>query len=96
MTLYWAKAVNLCVTYCFERYLFINVSEGTSGSEILVRDLTQPNSKFITLFKGFDNNYNVVDNIGDRILALTDFSAPRYRLVLVDPLNADAKISFEN
>jgi prolyl oligopeptidase len=74
-----------------ERYLFINVSEGTSGSEILVRDLTQPNSKFITLFKGFDNNYNVVDNIGDRILALTDFSAPRYRLVLVDPLNSDAK-----
>jgi prolyl oligopeptidase len=74
-----------------ERYLFINVSEGTSGAEILVRDLTQPNSKFITLFKGFDNNYNVIDNIGDRILALTDFSAPRYRLVLVDPLNADAK-----
>ncbi len=74
-----------------ERYLFINVSEGTSGSEILVRDLTQPNSKFITLFNGFDNNYNVVDNIGDRILALTDFSAPRYRLVLVDPLNSDAK-----
>jgi prolyl oligopeptidase len=74
-----------------ERYLFINVSEGTSGAEILVRDLTQPNSKFITLFKGFDNNYNIVDNIGDRILALTDFSAPRYRLVLVDPLNADAK-----
>jgi len=74
-----------------ERYLFINVSEGTSGAEILVRDLTQPNSKFNTLFKGFDNNYNVIDNIGDRILALTDFSAPRYRLVLVDPLNADAK-----
>jgi prolyl oligopeptidase len=74
-----------------ERYLIINVSEGTSGSEVLVCNLTQPNSKFITLFKGFDNNYNIVDNIGDRILALTDFSAPRYRLVLVDPLNADAK-----
>lgn len=74
-----------------ERYLFINVSEGTSGSEILVRDLTQPNAKFITLFKGFDNNYNVVDNIGDKILALTDFGAPRYRLVLVDPLNPESK-----
>jgi len=74
-----------------ERYLFINVSEGTSGSEILVRDLTQANTVFTTLFKGFKNNYNVVDNIDDKILAITDFDAPSYRLVLVDPLNPDAK-----
>lgn len=74
-----------------ERYLFINVSEGTSGSEILVRDLTQPNAKFITMFKGFENNYSIIDNVGDRILALTDFDAPRYRLVSVDPLNPESK-----
>jgi prolyl oligopeptidase len=74
-----------------ERYLFINVSEGTSGSEILVRDLTQPNTVFTTLFKGFENNYNIIDNSGDKILALTDLDAPRYRLVLVDPLNPDSK-----
>jgi len=74
-----------------ERYLIVNVSEGTSGSEILVRDLTQPNTKFITVFKGFENNYSVIDNVGDRILALTDFGAPRYRLVSVDPLNPESK-----
>jgi len=74
-----------------ERYLYINVSEGTSGSEILVCNLTQPNCKFITLFKGFENNYSIIDNIGDRILALTDFGAPRYRLVSVDPLNPESK-----
>lgn len=74
-----------------ERYLIVNVSEGTSGSEILVRDLTQSSGKFITVFKGFENNYNVIDNVGDRILALTDFGAPRYRLVSVDPLNPESK-----
>ena len=74
-----------------ERYLIVNVSEGTSGSEILVRDLTQPNAEFITVFKGFENNYSIIDNVGDRILALTDFGAPRYRLVLVDPLNPESK-----
>lgn len=74
-----------------ERYLFINVSEGTSGSEILLRDLTQPNNVFTTLFNGFENNYNIIDNSGDKILALTDLDAPSYRLVLVDPLNPDSK-----
>ena len=74
-----------------ERYLYINVSEGTSGSEILVRDLTQPNTIFKTLFKGFENNYNIIDNSGDKILALTDLGATNYRLVLVDPLNPDSK-----
>ena len=74
-----------------ERYLYINVSEGTSGSEILVRDLTQPNTEFKTLFKGFENNYNIIDNSGDKILALTDLGATNYRLVLVDPLNPDSK-----
>ncbi len=74
-----------------ERYLYINVSEGTSGSEILVRDLTQPNTIFKTLFKGFENNYNIIDNSGDKILVLTDLGATNYRLVLVDPLNPDSK-----
>ncbi|GAB1448104.1 prolyl oligopeptidase family serine peptidase [Bacteroidota bacterium] len=72
------------------RFLIINVSEGTSGSEILVKDLSKKETGFKTLFKGFANNYTVVDNIGDKILALTDYEAPRYRLVLVDPAKPEA------
>jgi prolyl oligopeptidase len=70
-----------------ERFLFINVSEGTSGSEILVQDLSKNEKEFKTLFKGFKNNYSIVDNIEGKILALTDLDAPRYRLVEVDPTN---------
>lgn len=70
-----------------ERFLFISISEGTSGSEILVKDLSKNETKFKTLLKGFENNYSVVDNTGDKILVLTDKDAPRYRLVLVDPAN---------
>ncbi len=74
-----------------ERFLFVNVSEGTSGTEILVKDLSKNEKEFTTLFKGFENNYSVVDNAGDKILATTDLDAPRYRLVEVDPKNADSK-----
>lgn len=69
------------------RFLLINVSEGTSGSEVLYKDLKSTQTAFKTLFKGFDFNCNVIENVGDKILLLTDLGAPKYRLVLVDPLN---------
>lgn len=71
-----------------ERYLVINVSEGTSGSEILFKDLQNKQADFKLLFKGFTNNYDVITSMGDRLLVRTDLDAPRYRLVSVDPNNA--------
>ncbi|MCU0421346.1 MAG: prolyl oligopeptidase family serine peptidase [Bacteroidia bacterium] len=72
-----------------ETYLFINVSEGTSGSEVLIKSLTNAKAGFTTLFKGFENNYSVVTNVGKMVYALTDFGAPRYRLIAVDPEQND-------
>lgn len=69
------------------RFLLINVSEGTTGSEVLYKDLKSTQTAFKTLFKGFDFNCNVIENVGDKVLLLTDLGAPKYRLVLVDPLN---------
>jgi prolyl oligopeptidase len=74
-----------------ERFLFINVSEGTTGTEVLVQDLSKNEKTFKTLFPGFKNNFNPTDNNGDKILAVTDYDAPRYRLVEVDPTNPDPK-----
>ena len=74
-----------------ERFLFINVSEGTTGTEVLVQDLSKSEKTFKTLFPGFKNNFNPTDNNVDKILAVTDYDAPRYRLVEVDPTNPDPK-----
>lgn len=74
-----------------ERFMFINISEGTSGNEILVKDLSKKETAFKTLFKGFENNFSIVDNIGDKLLATTDKGAAKYRLIEVDPANADEK-----
>ncbi len=74
-----------------EHYLFINCSEGTSGSEIWYQDLSKNQKHFSLLFKGFTNNYSIIDNIENQLLVLTDYNAPTYQLVQVDPLNPDPK-----
>ncbi|MDT3695216.1 MAG: prolyl oligopeptidase family serine peptidase [Ignavibacterium sp.] len=68
-----------------ERFLIISFSEGTSNNGFLVKDLSVPASKFISIVDDLNNNYNVVDNLGDKLLVLTDYNAPNYRLVLIDP-----------
>ncbi|MEO7293559.1 MAG: prolyl oligopeptidase family serine peptidase, partial [Ginsengibacter sp.] len=70
-----------------ERFLIIRQSEGTSGSQIWVKDMKNPNSNFILLVKGFDTNANTIDNDGDRILVRTNDDAPNYKVVSIDPKN---------
>lgn len=74
-----------------ERFLFINISEGTSGNSILIKDLSKKEKSFKVLFKGFENNYSIVDNIGDKIIATTDNGAPKYKLIAVDPAQPEEK-----
>lgn len=82
-----------------ERFTFINISEGTSGSEILIKEnfpsikITVQNGpdNFKLLCKGFNNNFSVVGNDGDQILVLTDLNAPKYKLVSIDLKNSDPK-----
>lgn len=70
-----------------EKYLLIYGSEGTSGTEILYKDLSKSNSKIEVLLKGFDFNYTIIDNIGDQFIVLMDNGAPKYRVVAIDPKN---------
>lgn len=70
-----------------ERFLLIHQSEGTSGSQIWVKDMKNPNSSFILLIKGFDTNAGVIDNDGDRLLVRTNADAPNYKVVSIDPKN---------
>jgi prolyl oligopeptidase len=67
-----------------ERFLYIYISQGTHGTEILFKDLTQKDSQFKTLFKGFENQFAIVDNIGSKVIVSTDYKAPNYRVITVD------------
>jgi prolyl oligopeptidase len=68
-----------------ERFLSIYTSEGTSGSEIWVKNLSKPAAKLTLLVKGFDTEAGIVDNVGDKLLVLTNADAPNYKVVSIDP-----------
>jgi prolyl oligopeptidase len=72
-----------------EHFLMITTSEGTSGSELWVKDVKNASSKnhFILLVKGFDTESNFIDNDGDRLLVRTNDDAPNYKVVSIDPKN---------
>ncbi len=71
-----------------ERFLVLNISEGTDGSEIKVKDLkNEQTAGFTTIVQGFATNASVVDNIGDKLLLQTNSKAPNYKLVQLDPQN---------
>jgi prolyl oligopeptidase len=68
-----------------ERFLIIYVSEGTDGTEILYKDLKAGDKDFRVLFKGFANNYSVIDNLDDKLLVWHNQGAPNYKVSLVEP-----------
>ncbi len=63
-----------------EHFIFVGVSESTSGQRLLVKDLKN-GGDWITLSDNFENEYGVVDNVGDEIFIRTNWKAPNYRLM---------------
>jgi prolyl oligopeptidase len=71
-----------------DRFLILNIAQGTDGSEIKVKDMQDKNATtFTTIVEGFKTNADVVDNIGDKLLLKTNSHAPNGKLVLLDPKN---------
>ncbi|MBK7108935.1 MAG: S9 family peptidase [Bacteroidetes bacterium] len=70
-----------------EKFLFIIQSAGTSGTGILWKYLDDKAGNLKTLFAGYDWEYNILDNEGDMLLVMTNYNAPNYKVVLVDPKN---------
>lgn len=70
-----------------EHFLVLGKSEGTSGSEIWVKDMKNSSAGFKLLIKGFDTEADFIDNDGDYLLVRTNADAPDYKVVLIDPKN---------
>ena len=75
-----------------EHYLFMYESETTDGVALYYKDLTaKKDMPFKKLAEGFDYEYGVLDNIGDKFLIVTNFMAPKKKLILMDPARPDPK-----
>jgi prolyl oligopeptidase len=68
------------------RFLILDVSEGTSGTEMWFIDTkNQSQRRFELVIPGFDTESEVIDNKGDKLLVRTNYNAPNYKVVLIEP-----------
>ncbi len=62
-----------------------------SGNTVFVRDLRVPHSQFIQMTADMDYAYSPVEIIGDKIYILTNYQAPKFRLMVADIKNPGVK-----
>jgi len=63
-----------------EHFMFVYESQSSSGNALYFKKL-DGESDFIRIIEGFENEYSVLNNLGDRIFVRTNFNAPRYELM---------------
>ncbi|MEW7289706.1 prolyl oligopeptidase family serine peptidase [Aquimarina sp. 2304DJ70-9] len=69
------------------RYLTISASTSTSGNKLFIKDLTQPDSKLLTILNHTDSDSYVIDNIDSKLYIVTNLNAPNQKIVTVDAAN---------
>lgn len=72
-----------------EKYLIISETESTDGNSLYIKNLKTPGVGFVQLTTGFDYDYSVIGSDGDDLYILTNYKAPKYRLVRVDMDRSD-------
>lgn len=76
-----------------ERYLFIQLSEGTSGESIIYKSLEDEKAEFKCLFEGFEFNCSAFDAFEpDMVYLHTNKGAKNYRLLKADLKSPDSHI----
>ncbi|WP_420571133.1 prolyl oligopeptidase family serine peptidase [Kordia sp.] len=68
-------------------YLFIYPRTSTSGTKMLMKDLTKPNSKIVTILDNTDTDSYVIENVGSKLYIMTNMNAPNQKIVTVDASN---------
>lgn len=75
-----------------ERYAVLSISDrgqGKDGNALHVMDLAAPSPAFTPLWSPFEDQMDVLDNVGDALLILTNRHAPNQRVVRIDPSAPD-------
>jgi len=77
-----------------ERFAILMIADpgiGKRGNAIYYRDLSKNEKTFTPIVSEItDDSYNVVDNVGDKLLIVTDHGAPNRKVMLFDPANPKA------
>jgi prolyl oligopeptidase len=75
-----------------ERFAILAMRGKTQkGNALFFRDLSKGEKKFTPIVPEIsDDSFQVVDNLGDKFLIVTNRKAPNYRLALYDPAGKDS------
>lgn len=68
-------------------YLLISASTSTSGNKLFIKDLKNPNAKFVTILNDTDSDSYVLENVGSKLYIVTNKNAPNKKIVTVDAAN---------
>lgn len=71
------------------RFLIISAANSTSGNEMYIQDLKNPNAQIIQVNEGFDSDVDFLNNVGNKLFITTNFKAPNKRIVTVDASNPE-------
>ncbi|MFT4666674.1 MAG: prolyl oligopeptidase [Polaribacter sp.] len=67
-----------------ERFLSIGIWESTSGNALYIKDLNKNDAEFIPVMEDPNYDFNVIDNIDNKLLILTNYKAPNNRLLIIN------------
>ncbi len=71
-----------------EKFLIISKTESTSGNSLIFKNINN-NEDFIELTKNFDYDFDVIGNINNNLIILTNFEAEKYKLISIDLNNPE-------
>ena len=74
------------------KFLIISAAISTSGNELYLKDLSQPNNPIIPIIDNFENDTYLLDNEEDTLFFVTNLNAPNKQIVKVNA----AQPTFEN
>ena len=67
-----------------DRFLLISGAKSTSGNDLYIKDLSQPNSPLITIVDNFDSDTYLLENEGDKLYLVTNLDAPNKKIITVN------------
>lgn len=67
-----------------ERYLVISAANTTSGNELYIKDLSNPDAGIVTVVDNLEKNHEVLLHEDGKLFIYTNLDAPNGRVVIVD------------
>ncbi|OYW89633.1 MAG: S9 family peptidase, partial [Alishewanella sp. 32-51-5] len=66
-----------------DRYLLVSAAVSTSGNKLFIKDLSQPDSGFVTIVDDTTSDIDLLDNQGETLYLVTNRNAPNRKVVKV-------------